>query len=93
MTRIETVVENEAGIHCRPSSEILMKRQEFSDCNIRVISDKGEADLSSILSLLGLGLGKGDKVTIEAEGRDEEIACKTIADLFAYHFDFPPQDS
>ena len=93
MTRIETVVENEAGIHCRPSSEILMKRQEFADCEIRIISDKGETDLNSILSLLSLALSKGDTVTIEANGENEEEACRVLADLFAYHFDFPPQDS
>lgn len=92
MTEIETTVQNEAGIHCRPSSEILLKRQEFPDCEITVSSDKGDTDLSSILSLIGLGLAKGDRVIVKTDGEDEENACKTIADLFAYHFDFPPQD-
>ena len=93
MVEIQTVVENEAGIHCRPSSEILMKRQEFPDCQITVSTDKGETSLDSILSLLGLGLGKGDKVIIRAEGKNEEEVCKILADLFAYHFDFPQENN
>ena len=43
-----------------------------------------------MLALIGFGLAKGDKVTVQADGEDEENACKTIADLFAFHFDFPP---
>jgi len=91
MTKITTQVENEAGIHCRPSSEILMKRQEFPSCSIKIVTDKGDADLDSILSLISLGLTKGDNVTVIADGDNEEVACKTIADLFAFHFDFPKQ--
>ena len=91
MIKIDTVVENEAGIHCRPSSEILLKRNEFPNCEILISSEKGDAELNSILSLISLGLSQGDSVTIQANGEDEEKACRAIADLFAYHFDFPPQ--
>lgn len=91
MKEITVTVENEAGIHCRPSSEILMKCQSFPNCSISVSTAKGDAELSSILSLIGLGLMKGDVVTVKAEGENEEEACRVIADLFAYHFDFPPQ--
>jgi phosphocarrier protein len=90
MIEIHTVVENEAGIHCRPSSEILMKRQEYPNCSISISSNKGDADLDSILSLISLGLAQGDNVTVKADGENEEIACKTLAELFAFHFDFPP---
>ncbi len=92
MTEIQTTVENEAGIHCRPSSEILLKRQKFANCEISVLTLKGNTDLNSILSLIGLGLAKGDQVTVKAHGEEEENACRTIADLFAFHFDFPAQD-
>jgi len=92
MTEIQTTVVNEAGIHCRPSSEILLKRQEFPNCEISITSKKGDADLGSILSLIGLGLAQGDQLTVKADGEDEENACTVIAELFAYHFDFPSQN-
>jgi hypothetical protein len=37
-------------------------------------------------------LAQGDKVTVKADGENEELACRTLADLFAYHFDFPPNE-
>ena len=92
MTEKEAVVENEAGIHCRPSSVILMKRQEYPECSVSISSDKGDAQLDSIISLLGLGLAKGDKVIVKADGKDEETVCREIAELFAYHFDYPPEE-
>ena len=91
MTEIQTTVQNEAGIHCRPSSEILMKRQEFPNCRVTIKTEKGDSDLNSILSLISLGLAYGDTVTVQTEGEDEENVCRIMADLFAYHFDFPPK--
>ena len=91
MVEIQTIIKNESGIHCRPSSEILLKRQNFSNCELTISTIKGDADLNSILSLISLGLSKGDSVTIRANGEDENCACTTIAKLFACHFDFPPQ--
>ncbi len=82
-------VRNDAGIHCRPSSSIIQKVLEFSECSCKIETKKGDADLISILGLLTLGLERGDEVTIIAVGSDEEKACKELAELFAYEFDFP----
>lgn len=92
MTEQKTIVKNKAGIHCRPSSMIMLAAQEFSSCNIRIKSAKGDSDLSSILSLISLGLENGDEVTVLAEGEREDEAAARIADLFAYEFDFPPRE-
>jgi phosphocarrier protein HPr len=84
-------VRNEAGIHCRPSSRIMQKVLEYPDCTFNLETSKGSADLSSILSLMSLGLQKGDKVTIKVEGPNNEIVCDEIANLLEYEFDFPPR--
>lgn len=82
-------VVNEAGIHCRPSSVILMAAQEFPGCKFKMKAKNGESDLRSMISLIALGIAQGEQVTIEAAGTDEEKACERIASLFAYNFDFP----
>ncbi len=92
MTEKKTVVENKAGIHCRPSSMIMLAVQEYPGCSISVRSTKGETKLDSILSLISLGLEKGDELTVAADGEDEAKACERIADLFAHEFDFPPRE-
>ena len=84
-------IRNRDGIHCRPSSAILSAVAEYGNTKFLLQSDKGESDLGSILSLLCLGLQRGDKVTISATGDREEEACTKIADLFEFEFDFPPR--
>lgn len=91
MTEKTVKVKNEAGIHCRPSSKIMQKVLEYPDCSFNLETSKGSADLSSILSLMSLGLQKGDKVTVRVEGPEEEKVCSELASLFEFEFDFPPR--
>lgn len=88
MVEKKTVVKNSAGIHCRPSSVILTEVQKYPNHKFKVSCTAGESDLSSILSLLSLGIQYNEEVTISVEGENEEEVCQKIADLFAYEFDF-----
>jgi len=90
MTERIVTIQNEAGIHCRPSTEILLAVQEFPDCVIHAESKHGNVELNSMLALLGLGLAEGDKVKIITHGKNEDKACDVISALFAFNFDFPP---
>jgi phosphocarrier protein HPr len=92
MTERIVTIQNQAGIHCRPSSEILLTVQKFPDCSFHVESKQGSADLNSMLALLGLGLCEGDTVTIRTDGENEKEACDVISALFAFNFDFPPNE-
>jgi phosphotransferase system HPr (HPr) family protein len=88
MIERKMIIRNEAGIHCRPSSMILMAAQEFSTCKFRVISKNGESDLTSILSLISMGLEKGNEITIQVEGPDAKTALEKISGLFDFEYDF-----
>jgi phosphocarrier protein HPr len=89
MVEKKVTIKNEAGIHCRPSSMILMAAQEFTACKFRVISKNGESDLVSILSLISMGLEKGNEITIQVEGPNAAAAIDKISGLFALEYDFP----
>lgn len=91
MTEKTVVVKNKAGIHCRPSSEILSAVEKYPGVSFGVKTAKGDCELTSILSLLSLGIQCGDEVTLKVEGPGEETACEEIAGLFSYEFDFPPR--
>jgi phosphocarrier protein HPr len=88
MLEKKVTIINEAGIHCRPSSMILMAAQEFTACKFRVISKNGESDLTSILSLISMGLEKGNEITIQADGPDAKTALEKISGLFAFEYDY-----
>lgn len=86
-------VLNKAGIHCRPSSAILMAAMGYSqDHKMQAICARGVSSLGSILELLSLGLQCGESVTVKVEGPKESEIGSKLAELFAHEFDFPPKD-
>ncbi len=84
-------VENAHGIHCRPSAIILKATQAYSGV-ITISNEYGEAQLDSMLALMSLGLEHRAHVTIQVEGPDEQDFGAALAELFAFHFDFPPKE-
>ncbi len=92
MPTVKATIRNGAGIHCRPASLILKAATEMNDHEFFVISNNIEVPLSSILSLISLGLQKGDSVEIKVTGPDADNACAKMAALFETEFDFPPRE-
>lgn len=77
MYREEVILQNETGLHARPAS-ILVKGVSVFKSEINLIRDDKRYNAKSIISLLSMGAAKGDKLVIEAEGEDEEIAVKEL---------------
>ena len=48
-------------------------------------------ELNSVMSLLTLGLMKGDEVEIMVTGSDEENVCIKTKELLERIYDFPPR--
>ena len=91
MVSSEAKIKNEAGIHCRPSTHIVKTLQNYEG-RLKVTNSAGESsDLRSMLSLMMLALAQGARITLEAEGPDEEAQLQELVELFEYEYDFPPQ--
>jgi phosphotransferase system HPr (HPr) family protein len=91
---VEKIVKimNSAGIHCRPSSVILNKIQEYPNHTFHIVAPgRPETELNSILGLIAMGLHQGDNVSIRVDGEKEDEALETVSGLFAMEFDFPPR--
>jgi len=89
MIEARAVIQNEAGIHCRPSVILVREGVAYAG-KIRVTAASGMCTLTSALEVLMLGLEKGAEVTIQVAGPDEGAFANKLADLFERHFDFPP---
>jgi len=87
MVTQSATVRNEFGIHCRPSSLIAREAMDYPG-SITVRSDSGDANAKSILELVGLAVGRGQRVRISVTGPDEEAVARHFAELFEQHFDF-----
>jgi len=81
-------VKNKAGIHCRPSSIILMEAEKYPGHQFAVEAKCGYSTLGSVLDLLALSLREGDPVTVKVTGPNENEVCEKLATLFEHEFDF-----
>ena len=88
MVEVNAVIQNEAGIHCRPTAVITQAAVEYSG-RIKISAPSGSCNLGSALELMMLGLDHGTPVTIQVSGEDEAATAAKFKELFERHFDFP----
>ena len=85
---VQATIQNEHGIHCRPSALIIRSIGDYEG-QIIVSCECGSSNPRSMLGLMSLGLAKGTPIRIEVEGPDEESMAQRLKELFETHFDFP----
>ena len=78
-------VENHAGI-CETSAAILAGVANRFSATIEIHKGKGKVNAKQVLLIEGLGLMKGTKVEIWANGEDAEEAVRSLAKLISNRF-------
>ncbi len=81
----QVVVTNPQGMHLRPATEFA-KLAQSTGCVVRVRSDTGEADGSSVLELAMMAVGPGATLHIAVEGPDCEAAVASLVALVRNDF-------
>ena len=81
----EVIINNEIGLRARPATFFIQKANEFK-CSIQVERDERRVNAKSLLGVLSLGIVKGTKVTIIADGVDEDEALVALAELVGSNF-------
>jgi phosphotransferase system HPr (HPr) family protein len=79
----EFILNYEMGLHARPAAR-LAKTASAYDAEISVGCQGLVVNAKSILGLLSLGVARGDRIRVEAEGADAAEALQAIADLLAH---------
>src|SRR4028118_814035 len=82
MVEREAVVVPGAGLHARPAARFVKEAKGFSS-DIVVVKDGAEVNAKSSLRLMTLGAKHGDKVTVRAEGEDEEAAVDALVAILS----------
>ena len=74
-------IVNETGLHTRPGNEFVSLSKTFSS-QISVENEAGvKVNGTSLLKLLSLGIKKGSKITVYADGEDENEAVDKLSSL------------
>lgn len=82
MKEFKYTITDEVGIHARPAGLLAKKAKEFSDkITIKTAAGKG-AEATKLMALMGLGVKKGDEVTVEVVGDNEAATAEAMEQFF-----------
>ena len=81
----EVVVQNQVGLHARPATFFIQRANEFK-AGIWIVNDERKVNAKSLLGVLSLGITRGTKITIVADGSDQEEAVDSLVDLIFSNF-------
>ncbi|MFW6237653.1 MAG: HPr family phosphocarrier protein [Halanaerobiales bacterium] len=71
------LVKNSIGLHARPAALFVDIAGKFTS-EINICFGEKEINGKSIISVLSLGLGKGDCFLLQIKGKDEKKAMKEL---------------
>jgi phosphocarrier protein HPr len=83
--RVELLIENRLGLHARAAARFVHTANEF-EAHIAVKKEHMRVNGKSILGLLTLAAACGTRVTLMADGPDEELAIQTLTRLIHSRF-------
>ena len=82
----EVVVQNQVGLQARPATFFIQKSNEFKS-GIWVEKNGRRVNAKSLLGVLSLGITKGTRITLFADGPDEQEALDALSALIGANFD------
>jgi phosphocarrier protein HPr len=85
----EVVITNALGLHARAAARFVHTASAFQS-RVRVAKGDREMDGKSIMGLLLLAASQGTRLTITADGVDENDAIATLRSLVERGFDEAP---
>jgi phosphocarrier protein HPr len=75
-------IQDHYGIHARPAGLLVRLAKSYAS-DVTLEHDIGKCDLKRLMALMGLGVKQGEKVTVKAEGADEDACIEAIAKFLA----------
>ena len=85
MVSREITIINKLGLHARPAAQLVKTASKFA-AEISLRKDDLEVNCKSIMGVMMLAAEMGARVTVIADGKDEEQALKAIVKVFESKF-------
>jgi phosphocarrier protein len=85
-SRITVTIRNQRGLHARAAAKFVKLACTF-DADIQVSRGGQTVSGRSIMGLMMLAAGPGNKITLEAKGADADAALAALKKLIGDHFD------
>ncbi len=87
MLEAKIKVINHLGLHARATAQLVRTASKYKS-RINLIREDNAviADAKSILSVLTMAAAKGTEVKLEVDGEDEQVALRSMTELFENGF-------
>ena len=72
------IIPNPTGLHARPAATLANLAKQY-ESTIRIQRGEQQANVKSLIAVLAMGIAKGDKVQLLADGHDSANAVKDLA--------------
>lgn len=82
MKTFDYVITDEVGIHARPATLLAKKAKEMSATITLVNKDGKRAEAKKLMAVMGLGIKKGETVTVNVEGENEDAVAAEMETFF-----------
>ena len=80
MYNMTTVVTCPSGLHNKQATYFIQKANDFQS-SIWIEAEERKINAKSLLGVLSMAIVPGTELTISAEGTDEELAVKSLAEM------------
>ncbi|NBJ69266.1 MULTISPECIES: phosphocarrier protein HPr [Clostridia] len=84
MTEKTFTITADTGVHARPATLLVNKAGQF-ESEVEITYNDKTVNLKSIMGVMSLGIPKGAKIKISANGSDESEALKGIEEVIKEH--------
>ena len=86
MLEREITISNKLGLHARASAKLVQLLLGYK-ANAFLVFKGREVNAKSIMGVMMLAAGIGNRITLRTEGADEATAMDAMVDLFNRKFD------
>jgi len=86
MKEFKCVINDELGIHARPAGMLAKEAKALGETVVSVTKGDKTVKASQLMKLMGLGVKKGDEVTVSVDGGDEGAALEAMKTFFKDNF-------
>ena len=86
MKEFKCVINDELGIHARPAGMLAKEAKALGETVVSVTKGDKTVKASQLMKLMGLGVKKGDEITVSVDGGDEDAALNAMKAFFKDNF-------
>ena len=86
MKSFDYTITDPLGIHARPAGILVKEIKGYEGITVTVTKDEKSVNALKLMALMGMGVKRGDTVTVSVEGENEDEAAAKIEEFFKCNF-------